>query len=403
LSDPILIPRADAPRVSFVIPSAADPELLFECLRSLERNVPQSVPTETIVVLDGAPEGSASRVQAFAPGVLVAASSVRLGLARAGNRGRRLARGEFLALLHDDATIDAGWLEALLAAADAHPSAGAFGGLVLFPDGTPQTAGVVLFRDGAAVPPWPSAPPAADGFVEARPADFCGSNALLVRAAAWDAAGGLDERFFPAYFSDADLAMSLRAAGWWVLFEPRARNRHRRGASSRRDFQEWVSGRNRGVFVAKWANELEDFEPWEERSRGSIERALERARLVAERLSSEGRVRRESRSMKAGEGDAEEERRALEQDLALQREWARTLAVRLDAARDVGDDARAALEAHRASAEQAAAASREAAARLRAFEGLFWWRLYGKALPVLRPLRGFFAAFSRPGSSSRTG
>ena len=402
MSDDIRIPRSDAPRVSIVIPSAAKPELLSACLRSLSRHLPASIPTETIVVLDGAPPGSVERVAAAAPGVRVVSSSVRLGLARAGNRGRREARGEFLALLHDDSEIEAGWLEALVAAADAHPEAGAFGGLVLFPDGTPQTAGVVLFRDGAAVPPWAGDPPPAETFTGARPADFCGSNALLVRAGAWDAVGGLDERFFPAYFVDADLAMSLRRAGWSILFEPRARNRHRRGASSRRDFQEWISGRNRALFVEKWAKELEDYEPWDSRSTASIERALERAQHIAARISLAGGGRRADHPLKGEWGKADVERRALEQDLALQREWAKELATRLDASGDHGEDLRKAFEDAVTRIAAAERLAREASARLQTLEELFWWRLYVKALPVLRPLRACLSLFSRRGSSSRT-
>jgi GT2 family glycosyltransferase len=401
VKDVIRIPAASSPRVSIVIPSAADPDLLLACLRSLQTNLPASIPTETIVVLDGAAEGAAARVAEAAPGARVVSSSVRLGLARAGNRGRREAKGEFLALLHDDSEIEAGWLEALVEAADAHPEAGAIGGLVLFPDGSVQTAGVVLFRDGAAVPPWSADAPPADAFTSARPADFCGSNALLVRTQAWDAANGLDERFFPAYFVDADLAMSLRRAGWSVLFEPRARNRHRRGASSRRDFQEWVSGRNRGVFVEKWAKELEDYEPWDGRSQASIERALERARVRAREVSALPRVPSGISSKEEEEGGGAGERRALEQDLALHREWAEVLAARLEASREEVGELRAALDAVGAAASQGESA-REAATRLQPFEGLFWWRLYLFLLPVLRPLRSIARVFSRRGSSSRT-
>lgn len=367
MSDLIHIPRSEAPRVSIVVPSAADQELLFACLRSLERHLPASIPTETIVVLDGAPEGAAERVEAAAPGARVVASSVRLGLARSGNRGRRVARGEFLALLHDDSEIEAGWLEALVAAADAHPEAGAVGGLVLFPDGTLQGAGVILWRDGATSPPWAGAPPRPDALDRPRAVDFCGSNALLVRAAAWDAAGGLDERFFPAYFVDADLAMGLREAGWSVLFEPHARNRHRRGSSSRKQFREWVSARNRASFLAKWGEAIAAQEPWDGGSPESVARALARAGERAARLAS-GPRRTAAPPAEARAADVEDERRALEQDLALQREYARSL-----------------------EAESAAMTS------------VLWWRIYLRLLPVLEPLRAALRSLSRPGSSSRTG
>jgi O-antigen biosynthesis protein len=363
VTDVIRIPRSDAPLVSIVVPSAAAPALLFACLRSLERHLPASISTETIVVLDGAPEGAASAVEAAAPGVGVVASTVRLGLARSGNRGRRKVRGEFVALLHDDSEIEAGWLEALLSAAASHPEAGAFGGLVRFPDGTPQTAGAVLFRDGTTMAPWTGFPPRIETFDRVRAADYCASNALLVRTAAWDAAGGLDARFFPAYYVDVDLAMALRDAGWSVLFEPRASSRHRRGASSRRTFQEFVVARNRAAFVAKWGRALEDHEPRDGGSPESVSRALARAGTVAARLAAGPRREGVPPPEATEESDASDERDALEQDLALHRGYARGL-------------------------EEQVAVMR----------GLAWWRLYERLLPVLKPLR----RISRPGSSSRT-
>ena len=81
-------------------------------------------------------------------GVEVIASTVNLGLSGALNRGRSLARGEFLVTLHDDAEVETGWLEALVESARTHPEAGAVGGKVLFPDGRLQNAGMILWRDG---------------------------------------------------------------------------------------------------------------------------------------------------------------------------------------------------------------------------------------------------------------
>jgi hypothetical protein len=43
--------------------------------------------------------------------------------------------------------------------------------------------------------------------------------------------GGLDERFYPAWFEDVDLCRRLRTAGFRVLFEPRARVPHAGGVS----------------------------------------------------------------------------------------------------------------------------------------------------------------------------
>jgi GT2 family glycosyltransferase len=55
--------------------------------------------------------------------------------------------------------------------------------------------------------------------------------ALALRRDALAAAGGLDERFHPAWFEDVDLARRLRDAGAVVRYWPAARFRHRLGAS----------------------------------------------------------------------------------------------------------------------------------------------------------------------------
>jgi GT2 family glycosyltransferase len=189
------LPLADAPRVSVIIPSSAKLDLLHACLRSLARFGPTSIPYETIVVLNQATPEAEIRLRGAATGIQVISSPVNLGLAGAGNRGRALARGELLILLHDDAEIEPGWMEALVKTADAHPEAGAIGGKVLFPDGRLQWAGGILWRTAAVSPVLDEAP----AFDRIRAVDFCGTSSLLVRAALWDLVGGLDEEFYPVY------------------------------------------------------------------------------------------------------------------------------------------------------------------------------------------------------------
>jgi GT2 family glycosyltransferase len=42
--------------------------------------------------------------------------------------------------------------------------------------------------------------------IQRMPGDrYCGTSSLLVRRSTWDAFGGLDEQFFPAYYVDVDL------------------------------------------------------------------------------------------------------------------------------------------------------------------------------------------------------
>jgi glycosyltransferase involved in cell wall biosynthesis len=81
---------------------------------------PDGIPYETIVVLNEPSLEVEAELRVSVTGVEIISSPVNLGMAGAGNRGRSLARGEFLVTLHDDAEVEAGWLEALVETADAH-------------------------------------------------------------------------------------------------------------------------------------------------------------------------------------------------------------------------------------------------------------------------------------------
>ena len=46
-----------------------------------------------------------------------------------------------------------------------------------------------------------------------RPVDYCSACSLLVRRQPWEALGGFDPRYFPAYYEDVDLCFGLARTG----------------------------------------------------------------------------------------------------------------------------------------------------------------------------------------------
>lgn len=272
----IEIPSSPAPRVSVIVPAAAETTFLLACLRSLARHAPVHIPFETIVVFNNASQRQASELADQCVGVTLIGTPVNLGLAGSGNRGRAIARGELFILLHDDAEVEAGWMEALVAAADRYADAGAIGGKVLNPDGTLQLAGAILWNNATTSSPWIGAPPPPAAFDQCRAVDYCGTSSLLVRRSTWDAMGGLDEQFFPAYYVDVDLAMGVRALGQCVLYEPASRIRHHRGASTGVRFRQFVAAKNGERFRAKWSSALAAQEPAAPNSSDAIDRAMDR-------------------------------------------------------------------------------------------------------------------------------
>jgi N-acetylglucosaminyl-diphospho-decaprenol L-rhamnosyltransferase len=87
---------------------------------------------------------------------------------------------------------------------------------------------------------------------EARETEWVSGAAMLVRRAAFDEVGGLDEGFF-MFNEESDWQYRMREAGWRVLFFPGAEVVHVGGAATKRDwgrmFSEQVTSHVR--FVAK--------------------------------------------------------------------------------------------------------------------------------------------------------
>jgi len=204
------------------------------------------VPFEVVIVLNASPHDVADLVREEVRGATVVESRVNRGVAGGYNLGRTAARGEFIVVLHDDVEVSHGWLDALVAAADSSLEAGAVGSRAVNPDGSLQAAGAVLHADGTTEALKVDSP-------VLRAVDYSGSYCLLVRAATWDAVGGFDERFFPAYHVDVDFATAIRAHGQLVLYEPRAQVVHHRwGMRSDESFRVFAAQQNLRRYIAKW-------------------------------------------------------------------------------------------------------------------------------------------------------
>jgi GT2 family glycosyltransferase len=274
---PLVVPGDADPRVSLIVLAARRDDLLRACLAALPAATAGGPPCETVIVLNGATPEVQTLVHEDVEGARVVASAVNLGVAGGANLGRSVARGDLLVILHDDAEPRPGWLASLVAVADRNPEAGVVGSRVVYPDGTPQGAGGVVFADGWPAIPEDDPPP---GLLE-RPADFCQSCALLVRSRLWDSVGGLDEEFFPAYFVDIDLAMAAWQGGWSVLCALRAQVAHHRRASSSDEYADFLMRRNQRRLSQKWAAALSQHVNSEDAGDGAVDLALERVRLLA--------------------------------------------------------------------------------------------------------------------------
>ena len=203
-------------------------ELLRACLASLARQT--GVEFETIVVDNGSTDGSAEMAEREF-GWRVIRNAENRGFCAANNQGIAAARGEFIALLNNDAEAEPGWLAALERACSKRAEVGMAASKVLVWEdpGRIDKAGHLIFPDGQnrgrgsgtedrgqygreEEVLWP---------------DGC---AAMYRQEMLESIGGFDEDFF-AYGDDAELGLRARIAGWKCVYTPEAVVRHHRGST----------------------------------------------------------------------------------------------------------------------------------------------------------------------------
>lgn len=180
-------------------------------------------PDLPLILLDNGPEDGL-RDWAEGRGLRVIVAEENLGFGRGCNRAASGVQTEWLLFFNPDLRPEPGCVEALLAAASAHPQGVGFGPVLLTPEGRPafKLSSALAPREA----PVPAAIPQRDRMVP-----VLEGSALLVRRAAFEALGGFDPGIF-LFFEDDDLCLRLRAAGGTLHLVAGARAEHGAGRSS---------------------------------------------------------------------------------------------------------------------------------------------------------------------------
>ena len=203
-----------------------------------------------VVVVDNASRDESAGPARARPGVELVEAGENLGFAGAANRGIARVSTPWVLLLNPDITLCADSVKTLRHEADERSHCGiATGTLVSRSRRTPQIRPLPgpwsLLRDALFLDellalvgsdrrgdPDSAGPASESPSLSAVKVEQPAAAFWMLRRRAWEAVGGFDLRFHPAWFEDVDFCRRILDAGWEILHFPRIRvGTHRGGVS----------------------------------------------------------------------------------------------------------------------------------------------------------------------------
>ncbi len=254
--EPLAFPRAENPVVSIIIPVFNNWKLTYTCLQSV---LAHTEGTYEVSVVDNHSTDLTPQLLDSIQGIRVITNETNEVFVNACNQAAMAATGAYLLFLNNDTEVSTGWLNAMLAPfADA--TTGIVGAKLIYPDGSLQEAGGIIWRDGTGCNYGHGDNPERPQYSYRRAVDYCSGACLMISRQLWELIGGFDQRYAPAYYEDTDLCFAARALNYKVVFQPAARVVHYGGASAGKETSSGYKRYqdiNRHKFVEKWQEVLE--------------------------------------------------------------------------------------------------------------------------------------------------
>ena len=249
--EPLTFATSEDPQISIIIPVYNNWHFTYACLKSVHQHTSGRF---EIIVVDNNSSDVTPQLLADMDGIKVLTNESNEVFVNACNQAALEASGEYILLLNNDTEVSEQWIDALIDPFQ-DPLTGIVGGKLVYPNGKLQEAGGIIWRDGTGCNYGHDDDPELPCYSYRRAVDYCSGACLMIPRSLWQAIGGFDTRYAPAYYEDTDLCFTVRSMGYRVIYQPRARIVHFGGASAGKKttsgykrFQEV----NRHKFVEKW-------------------------------------------------------------------------------------------------------------------------------------------------------
>ncbi len=224
----VQFPAVQRPEVSIIMVTWGGAELALESLKAIQARTDACY--EVILVDNGSPDDTGQLLASEVEGATLVPLQRNVGFGSGSNVGAMHAKAPLLCFLNSDTVVLEGWLPPLLARLR-DPSIGAVVPCLLNRDGTLQEAGSCVKGDGFTFAYGSGDDPKRAPYRFARDVDYGSGACLIVRRSCFEAVGGFDAVFDPAYFEDVDFCLALRQRGARTVYEPNSRVVHLRHGS----------------------------------------------------------------------------------------------------------------------------------------------------------------------------
>ena len=245
----------DVPEISIIIPVYNQWHFTRDCLHSLLMFCNGSRISYEILLADDNSTDESTTAAAQYPGVRVIRTEKNCGFLRNCNNAAQHAKGKYILLLNNDTIVLPGWLDALYSTMEQDENIAICGSKMLYPDGTIQEAGAVIFTDASGWNIGRGHQQYEKPFQVVRRVDYVSGCSMLIKLSIWQEIGGFDDRYENAYYEDTDLCFSARNLGYSVAYQPESEVIHFENVS----YTEGVDRnktilmqKNAKIFLEKW-------------------------------------------------------------------------------------------------------------------------------------------------------
>ena len=241
------------PKVSIIIPVYNNFAVTYNCLASI--SLASVSVTYEIIIMDDFSSDETKEITNIISGIEYYKNKTNKGFVETCNAGAAQAKGDYIVFLNNDTEVFSAWLDELLVVFESNEKAGLVGGKLLYPDGTLQEAGGMVWKSGIPSNYGNKANPDLPKYNYTRQVDYISGACIMLPMDLWQALDGFDEIYKPAYYEDTDLAFRVREKGYQVIYTPFCQLIHYEGISNGVDVEKGIKQYQRvnaKKFKSRW-------------------------------------------------------------------------------------------------------------------------------------------------------